>query len=284
MSSSPRSPLRNTIEHAPVVICIAPNGARKSKHDHSHLPLTSSEIAEEARLCMAAGATAIHLHVRDATGQHSLDSRLYQVATDAIHRATDAQMVVQITTEACGVYSPEQQIGVVREVRPEAASVAIRELVPDDRSVSEAQRFFSWACERGIGLQYVVYDDVDLQRAIELKECGVIPNELPHLLLVLGRYTKDMSSDPADLAPLLKLLPPAWPWSLCAFGLSESRCMASAVQAGGHCRVGFENNMHLEDGRTAESNADLVASTREVIARSTRAVGTIRDARALFVG
>ena len=266
------------------MICVAPNGARKDKRDHARLPITPEELAAEARLCQKAGATAIHLHVRDASGHHSLDAALYRIAIEAIQKATGSQMVVQITTEACGLYTAEQQMAAVREVRPEAASVAVRELVPDDRSVADAQRFFCWACERGIGLQYVVYDEGDLRRAIKLQLSGVIPNELPHLLLVLGRYSKEMRSSPGDLAPLLDILPPAWPWSLCAFGVSESQCMAAAIEQGGHCRVGFENNLLLRDGQTAASNADLILSTRRAVENSARSVGTIRDARALYIG
>ncbi len=52
----------------PVVIAVAPNGARKSKADHPRLPLTPSELAECAQDCLDAGASMLHLHVRDAAG------------------------------------------------------------------------------------------------------------------------------------------------------------------------------------------------------------------------
>jgi 3-keto-5-aminohexanoate cleavage enzyme len=272
------------MKRSPVVICVAPNGARKNKRDHAQLPMTPLELAEDARRCQDAGATAVHLHVRDAQGNHTLDCGSYRAAIDAVQEATHGQMVVQITTEACGVFSPEQQMAVIRSVRPEAASVALRELVPDDTQATQVQRFFEWSYERSIGIQFVVYDLRDLRRAIELQHTGVIPNELPHLLLVLGRHTADLRSDPHDLTPLLDVIPPSWPWSLCAFGITEYLCMRAAIHGGGHCRVGFENNLLLQSGEMASNNSDLVLATRRAVEASDRPLGLFRDARALYIG
>jgi 3-keto-5-aminohexanoate cleavage enzyme len=268
----------------PVVICVAPNGARRTKQDHGRLPLTCEELTAEAKACMAAGATAIHVHVRDEAGQHTLDGTIYRKAIDSIQSATGGDMLVQMTTEACGIFTPQQQMAAVREVRPEAASVAVRELVRDDDEVSEAASFFTWAQDRCIGLQYVVYDQKDLLRTVRLHREGIIPHEQPHLLLVLGRYSANLTSNPDDLLPFASLVPRDWPWSVCAFGISEAQCMRKAVDLGGNCRVGFENNLLLPNGERASENAALVANVRIAIQESNRTVGSIRDARALYVG
>jgi uncharacterized protein (DUF849 family) len=60
----------------PVLIMVAPTGARRSKLDHPGLPISACEIALTARACADAGAGAIHLHVRDRSGGHSLDPDL----------------------------------------------------------------------------------------------------------------------------------------------------------------------------------------------------------------
>ena len=59
-------------------LMVAPNGARKTKKDHPNLPVTISEIVDDAKNCFANGADAIHAHVRDAKGNHSLDVGLYK--------------------------------------------------------------------------------------------------------------------------------------------------------------------------------------------------------------
>ena len=65
-------------------ITVAPNGARLQKSDHPAVPLSVDEIASTAAACWASGADALHLHVRDAQGKHSLDAGRYRAALDAI--------------------------------------------------------------------------------------------------------------------------------------------------------------------------------------------------------
>jgi uncharacterized protein (DUF849 family) len=88
----------------------------------------------------------------------------------------------------------------------------------------------------------------------------------------LGRYTADFQSDPSELAPLLgDGLPDMASWSICAFGYKEYEVMMAAVAAGGHCRVGFENNMHLKDGQPAPDNAALIRQLAASVRPATRA-------------
>jgi 3-keto-5-aminohexanoate cleavage enzyme len=124
-------------------IMVAPNGARKSKDDHPGVPITTEEIAIEAAACAAAGAQAIHLHVRDAQGRHSLDPARSAIA--AVRKAAGVELIAQITTESAGRFSPLEQIQTVRVVCPEAVSVAVKELVPDYASETLSAKFYLWA-------------------------------------------------------------------------------------------------------------------------------------------
>ena len=90
----------------PLVIAVAPNGARRGKADHPRLPLTLDEIAHEAARCREAGAAMLHLHVRDAEGRHVLDAGLYRETIAAVRCAAGADFLIQITTEAVGRYAP----------------------------------------------------------------------------------------------------------------------------------------------------------------------------------
>ena len=90
----------------PLVLAVAPNGARKTKADHPALPIGPEELAETAKACAGAGASMIHLHVRDAEGQHSLDVGRYLAATEAIRAAVGEDLVIQIlNTEAQSGYA-----------------------------------------------------------------------------------------------------------------------------------------------------------------------------------
>jgi 3-keto-5-aminohexanoate cleavage enzyme len=128
---------------SPLVLMVAPNGARSGKADHPNLPMTPDEIAREAARCCEAGATGLHLHVRAQDGQHSLEPALYRDAIAATRRAVGERMVVQTTTEAVGRYSPEEQMKAVRELRPEAVSLGLRELIPQDGDPGEAAAFLA---------------------------------------------------------------------------------------------------------------------------------------------
>jgi len=253
----------------PVILAVAPNGARKTKADHPALPVTPEEIAATAVACRAAGAAMIHLHVRDAEHRHSLEVEAYRAAIAALRAALGEDMIVQVTSEAVGLYRPEQQMEMVRALRPEAVSLAVREIVPDEAAEADAARFLAWLRAEGILPQYILYSDDDLRRFDDLIDRGVVPGERQVVLFVLGRYTKDQTSEPRDLMPFLAANRRRHLWSVCAFGPREAACAVAAAALGGHARVGFENNLHLPDGTLAADNAALVAA----VAEGLRAIG-----------
>ena len=133
----------------PLIITVAPNGARRGKADHPAIPLTPAEIGIEAARCQEAGAAMIHLHVRDAEGRHSLDPDLYRAAIAAVRKEAGSDLIVQVTTEAVGIFTPDQQIAAMQALQPEAFSVAVRELIPDAASETAAARFLKQQAERG---------------------------------------------------------------------------------------------------------------------------------------
>lgn len=271
---------------APTVISVAPNGARRTFKDHPGLPMTSPDIAREAARCLEAGAAMIHLHVRDARGGHLLDADAYKQATAAIRVAVGDGMIVQITTEAVGIYQPEQQMAVVRDVRPEAASVALRELAPDDDNLQGVEEFYHWMAREGVQAQHILYTPDEVRRFNRLRERGVIPGDHPLVLFVLGSYAGS-PGNPDDLAEYLAALREGdgdLVWAVCSFGVAEAQAARWALEHGGHPRVGFENNMMLENGALATTNADLVLQTAEDAAIAERTIADAHQARALFSG
>jgi len=243
------------------LIMVAPNGARRMKADHPALPVSVGETVAAAKACHAAGAGALHAHVRDAAGAHVLDAGLYRDLLEEM-KAVVPDMLVQITTEAVGRYSPEEQRDLVRNVRPEAVSIAIREMIPD-ADTAAAEGFYGDLREKGCAVQHILYSAEDLDRFFDLAEAGVIPGSSHQLLFVLGRYSADQQSTPADLEPFLETLAKrrrslALDWAVCAFGRRETECLVSAVRRGGKARIGFENSLWNSDGEVAMDNADRV--------------------------
>jgi 3-keto-5-aminohexanoate cleavage enzyme len=247
-----------------LTIMVAPNGARKTHADHPNLPLTVEAIAAEARACRQAGAQAIHMHVRDENGRHILDASRYRAATEAVRQAAGRDIVVQITTEAVGMFTPHEQIEVVRAVHPEAVSIATKELIPDESAETAAAELYRWAHEQRIAVQHIVYSAHEFERLLDLMARGVVPGRRHSLIFPLGRYAADQESDPAELVPFLAIVrdnggPERFDWWVCAFGASETRALVATAALGGHCRIGFENSFINADGSRAANNAERIA-------------------------
>ncbi len=265
----------------PLIIAAAPNGARKTKADHPALPMTAADLAETAAKCRDAGAAMIHMHVRDAGGGHLLDADAYNDATAAVRQAVGDGVIVQITTEAAGVYKPAEQMRVVRDVRPEHCSAAVRELCATESGETDAAAFYAWCGAENVRVQHILYSDKDVERFFALREKGVIPEVRPFVLYVLGRYAKGQVSEPSDLLPFLGVDGAMdVVWSFCAFGPKEGACAAMAASLGGHARVGFENNMLMADGSAAPDNAALVgqaSNAAQIIGRPVADAAAARD-------
>lgn len=252
-------------------IMVAPNGARRTKADHAALPLTIAETVTAAIACQDAGADGLHAHVRDENGAHVLDAGLYRELLSEM-RDKAPEMAVQITTEAVGKYSPSEQRKLVRDVMPEAVSIAVREMVPDGET-EEASRFYGWAREAGIAIQHILYSPEDLARFRQLIEREVVPGSDHQVLFVLGRYAENQESVPNDLDGFLaeyRKSPegPRLDWGVCAFGHRETDCLSYAVSQGGKARIGFENGLWNRDGSLAADNADRVRDLMSALGRT----------------
>ncbi len=160
-------------------------------------------------------------------------------------------------------------MSVVRQLHPDAVSLALAELIPDVAHAGPAAAFLNWLKREGIAPQYTLFTPGDVARFQALRRRGVIPQRQPFTLFALGSYTRQVEIRPRDLLPYLKAHDASCPWALCAFGPSEGACALTAAGLGGHVRVGFENNLLLADGRLAASNAELV----EQVAAGARLLG-----------
>lgn len=253
------------------------------KADHPALPMSAAEMAVEARACLAAGASVLHLHVRDGRdGGHSLDPSLYRQSIAAVQAELGDDLILQVTTEAVGIYSTGYQMSMVRDLQPEAVTLAYRELLMPGFDEQQTGDFLNWMAEAGVWPQFIIYDEVDLAGFIGLHQRGLIPFAAPFVMFVLGQYGR-REAVPEDLSSFLEVLGQRdWPWSVCAFGRREADCVQAAIAAGGHVRVGFENNLWLPGGSVAPDNAALVAVAAKAAAIAGRGVMSAADVRAFI--
>jgi uncharacterized protein (DUF849 family) len=271
----------------PVIVMAAPNGARRTKADHPAIPITAAEIAADARLCEEAGAAAFHLHVRDDEGRHSLDPRGYAEAISAIRAATGDDLVIQITTEAAGVFAPPAQMDAVRGCDPDAVSIAMREFVAAGGDGAEFAAFLAETLARGIAVQIILYDAHDLARLNAIVLQHKLDSARLSVLYVLGRYVEHQTATPDALLPFLVAREPAEhvPFRdamVCAFGRHEHACVMAGALFGAHVRVGFENNFHLIGGDIAPGTHTLVAQACRALHGNGLRTATPRETRGIW--
>lgn len=247
-----------------VLIAVAPNGARRQQADTPGIPLSAEDLARCAEQSVASGAAMIHLHVREESGQHSLSPSLYRKAIAAVERVVGERMLIQISSEAAGIFTRQQQIESLLVLRPQAVSIAIRELFPRvAESDAQLEPLLAMFRQEKTLVQFIVYGPEDIDRFNRLVETGVFSGISFGLLLVIGRESQ---REPACkvLDTMLAAVENPCPWMLCAFGPESWAVLQYAVTLGGQVRVGFENGTALPDGDVASRNEQLVAAMNNI--------------------
>jgi 3-keto-5-aminohexanoate cleavage enzyme len=267
-----------------VMILCAPNGARRTSNDHPDLPVTPEQLANEAIALVAQQVSVLHLHVRDKQQGHSLDPVFYRAAMKAIRKAVGEKLIIQVTSESVGIYKRDEQMEMVRALRPEAVSLALSELCPDESAERDAGKFYEFLRKEEIWPQHILYTADEVARFEKLRMKGFFANDEPSCLLVLGNYVGAVEGSVEELQEMRTSADfSRFPWSVCCFGGSELTCMLSATERGGHVRMGFENNLLLENGDLADSNASLIAQYLDAVSESDRKPATSDEVREQFL-
>jgi len=276
----------------PIIITVAPNGARKTGADHPAIPLTPEEIAETAKAVVAEGAAMMHMHVRDENSRHTLDVGIYREAIAAVREEVGNKLIIQVTSEEVGRYTPDQQMKMVVDLKPEAVSLALCEIIPDHTYEDTARLFLRDIIKEGIMPQYILYNLREIAYFARLRRQGIIPGKQVFVLFVLGKKTlsqdnSSMWTVPDDLDPFLEsfdgyLVLSETHWAACAFGGNENTVMKKVSSCGGHVRIGFETNHLLANGRPAKNNADLISQFCDSIKGTKRKVANAKTARKLL--
>lgn len=271
-----------TPEGAPdLILTAAIVGAEITRAQTPYLPITAREIADEAARCREAGASVIHLHVRNDDGTPTQSYERFQEAIQAIRAKTDC--VVQTSTGgAVGMSIDEraQPLG----CRPEMAtlncgSVNFGEDVfvntrPQIRDLAKRLR------DAGSVAELECYDVGHVEEALQLVKEGALSAPL-HFQFVLG-IPGGIGAAETHVTYLRSLLPPASTWAVAAVGRHQQPMTELAIRSGGHARVGLEDNIYLSKGVLSEGSAPLVARAAAYARSVGRAVADPARARGLL--
>jgi uncharacterized protein (DUF849 family) len=269
------------------IVTAALTGAIHTPTMSPHLPITPDEIVEEARRASEAGAAVLHIHARDPeTGQPSADIDLFGGILSKVK--SKCNTIICTTTGGGLGMTAEQRVSVVKAYSPELASLnagsinfglfhvldKIKEFKFDWESqyldmtenfifpntfktLREFTRFFS---EEDTKPEFEIYDAGMLNNLAYMIDKGHVkkPVYLQFVLGILGGMQPTVNNLVFLLNSAREILGDEFIWSVCAAGRHQFRMCNLALLMGGNTRVGLEDNLYLEKGRMAKSNAEQV--------------------------
>jgi uncharacterized protein (DUF849 family) len=269
---------------ARTLITVAPTGAETAKADVPTLPTTPEELVETAVACEAAGAALIHIHVRDSDHRPTLDPVLLKEAVVAVREATD--LVVQLSTGGA-VTDPLDQRLTVLDADPDSCSLTCGTTNFGDDVFLNPWGFmvdlYRQAQEREVVPEFELFDlgHVHALRRL-IDECGLPYGGKVHVDFVMG-VPGAMPGTPQTLLAALALLPAeVTSWSATGIGRTHLPIAAAALAAGGHLRVGMEDNLVFAKGQPVTHNKELVARAAELATIMQRPPMSTAEARQLL--
>jgi len=271
----------------PLIINLAPTGMVPRVADNASLPVTPDEIAREAARCRALGASIIHLHARDSDGTATWRPEIYRdVITRVRQEAPD--LVICVSTSGRTFTAFEQRAAVLdldADAKPEMASLTLGSMnFPTQASVNEPsmiERLAARMHERGIVPELEVFDLGMLDFARYLIDREVLRPPFYVNLLLGSRGT--LAATPLNMALMAQAVPHGATWAGAGIGRFQFFVNAMAVTMGGHVRVGLEDNLHMDVGKTQPAtNVALVERIATLARAAGRAPATPDEARAVI--
>jgi len=266
-----------------LIITAAICGAEVTKDHNPNVPYTVDEISEEARKAYEAGASVIHLHVREDDGTPTQDKERFDACIKAIKESCPDVIIQPSTGGAVGMSADERLQPL--ELDPETATLDCGTLnfggdeifVNTENMIRE---FASRMKERGIKPECEVFDKSMIDMAVRLMKKGYIEEPM-HFNLVMG-VNGGISGEPRDLIYLFESLPEGSTFTVSGIGRTQLPLNTMAILLGGHVRVGFEDNIYYEKGKLADSNGDFVRRIVELAQLLGREIATPDEARKIL--
>ncbi|MDA0998233.1 MAG: 3-keto-5-aminohexanoate cleavage protein [Proteobacteria bacterium] len=282
----------------PTIISCAVTGSAPTPGKNSAVPVTPAQIAASAIDAAKAGAAIVHIHVRDPeTTKPSMDPALYKETTERI-RDSGTDVIINLTTGPGARYIPSAEdpgkaSADSTMVKPELRVVHIEEMKPEICSLDVATMNFNQhvflnhpdhlaimakrARAAGAKPELEVFDTGHIVLAKKMIADGLI-DAPPYFQLCLG-ISYGAPATVESMMMMRDMLPDGAVWS--AFGISREQfpMVAAGVLLGGNVRVGLEDNIWLEKGVMAPSNAALVEKAANIVIQLGGAVATVAEAR-----
>ncbi|MDP3058690.1 MAG: 3-keto-5-aminohexanoate cleavage protein [bacterium] len=264
-----------------LIITAALVGAEVARAEQPNIPLSPAEIAQAAFECWQAGASIVHIHVRDNDGNPTQDKDVFQKTIELIKEKCD--IIVQISTGGATSAKIEERIAPI-SLKPEMATLTTGTVnfgsdvffnPPEyvEKIAREIKKY-------GVKAEVEVFEVGMIQNALNLVKKGLL-DEPVHFDLVMG-VPGAIPATFKNMLHLVEIIPSNATWTVAGIGRMELPLATMAIMMGGHVRVGFEDNIYYSKGRLAVSNAELVERIVRLAKELGREVATPDEAREIL--
>jgi uncharacterized protein (DUF849 family) len=284
-----------------VMISCAVTGSADTPGRNPAVPVTPKQIAESALDAAKAGAAIVHIHVRDPkTTKPSMAAELYREVVERI-QASGSDVLINLTTGPGARFthdesdasklgpdsvlkSPEERVRHVIELKPDICSLDMGSLNMGDRvfvnTPKHLQRMAAAIKDAGVMPELEVFETGHLLLAKRFIEDGHV--RPPGLFQICLGISWGQPATTEAMSYMRNLMPPGAPWFAFGISLHQFPMVAQTVLLGGHPRVGLEDNIYLEKGKLAPSNAALVERAAKIIEVLGDQVATPAQARQIL--
>ncbi|MBN2604283.1 MAG: 3-keto-5-aminohexanoate cleavage protein [Bacilli bacterium] len=266
-----------------LIITCAISGAEVTKEDNSFVPYTAKEMAIEAYLAAQAGASIIHLHVREDDGTPTQDVARFQQVIKEIRKLCPKVIIQPSTGGAVGMSNDERLQPV--SLKPEMCTLDCGSVNFGGNEVfinseDDIIYFANHIYQNNVLPELECFGKMHVDQVMRLYKKGLIQDHL-HFSFVLG-VPGGMTGEERDFHFLRESIPEGATYSVAGIGKYEFPLAKLAIEYGGHVRVGLEDNLYIEKGKLAQGNKDLVEKVAQMARAFGRDIATPDDARRIL--
>lgn len=268
----------------PCIITVAITGSLPQKSDNPAVPISVAEQIESTHEAFDAGATLVHLHVRNDDGSPTSDPERFARVLEGI-RAHCPGMITQTSTG--GRSGAGRERGRMLYLRPDMASLATGSVNFPTRVYDNSPDLVDWLAGEmqryGVKPEVEAFDLSMIFQAVAMERAGRIPAPL-HVQFVMGvKNAMPVDRDAFEFyVKTLARLDPAATWTGAGIGRDQSTLVEWSLELGGHCRTGLEDNVRMNRETLAPSNAALVREVAGLCGRYGRHPASVAEARKLL--
>ena len=268
----------------PCIICVAITGSVPKKKDNPNVPISINEQIESTHESFEAGATICHAHVRNEDETPTSDPEKFFLLKDGISKHCPG-MIIQFSTG--GRSGSGKERGGMLALRPDMASLSVGSNNFPTRVYENSPELILWLAEQmrihKVMPEVEAFDLSHIINAIDMHSKGLLFGDL-YVQFVMG-VKNAMPADETIFNFYVKLMQNRAPKSeWCGAGIGANQILVNewSIQAGGHTRVGMEDNVRLDRETLAPSNAALVKRAVDLCEKYNRPVATAQEARKLL--